>query len=159
MTGSESVTLERLTTAVLGRACRLFLTLAYPDGPGTIPPQKKVYFDPPAEQPLQDLLKPPVCAVLHYRGGTLRGYALRLGSATYPHIKLQVVHHEALGPCVFSVDTHDELDLDPDHPDAEGWARLQTANRQLKERIERAWEAEGLLTFNGLLRRELGRTT
>ena len=105
------------------------------------------------------LFKQPVCAVLHNRQGTLRGYALRLGSVTYPHIKLQVVHHEALGPCVFSVDTHDELDLDPDHPDAEGWARLQTANRQLKERIERAWEADGLLTFNGLLRRELGRTT
>jgi hypothetical protein len=155
MTRGESITLEGLTTAILGRACRLFLTLAYPEGPATIPPLKKPYFNPPAEQPVQDLLKPPVCAELHNRDGGLRGFALRLGSATYPHIKLQVVHHKVLGPCVFSVDTHDELDLDPDHPDAAGWAQLQIANRQLKERIECAWEADGLLTFNASLRKEL----
>jgi hypothetical protein len=34
---------------------------------------------------------------------------------------------------------------------------LQTANRRLKEQIESAWEEAGLLTFNGLLRRELAR--
>jgi hypothetical protein len=32
---------------------------------------------------------------------------------------------------------------------------LQVANRKLKEQIERAWEAAGIMTFNGLLRREL----
>ena len=56
---------------------------------------------------------------------------------------------------IFAVDTHDALQLDPSHPDAIGWGRLQVANRQLKEQIEQIWEAQGLLTFNGLLRREL----
>jgi hypothetical protein len=32
---------------------------------------------------------------------------------------------------------------------------LQAINRELKEKIEHAWEADGLLTFNALLRREL----
>jgi hypothetical protein len=53
------------------------------------------------------------------------------------------------------VDTHDQLRLDPRHPDAAGWAQLQAINRELKEKIEHAWEADGLLTFNALLRREL----
>jgi hypothetical protein len=56
---------------------------------------------------------------------------------------------------VFSVDTHDQIRVDPKHPDALAWAELQNANRKLKEKIERAWEAAGLLTFNALLRREL----
>ena len=41
------------------------------------------------------------------------------------------------------------------HPDAAAWIALQAANRELKGRIERAWEAAGLLTHNSLLRREL----
>jgi hypothetical protein len=53
------------------------------------------------------------------------------------------------------VDTHDAIRLDPGHPDAAGWARLQAANRQLKAQIELAWEDAGLQTFNSLLRREL----
>src|SRR5262249_41756242 len=157
MAGEPGITLEGLTTPILAQACRIFLTLAYPGGRPTIPEAKGLYLDPPAELPLAVLLRPPVCAVLKNAGGALRGYAFRLGSSHYPHLKLQVIHHEALGPCVFSVDTHDALRLDPDHPDAAGWRQLQTANRQLKEHIERAWEAAGLLTFNGFLRKELGK--
>ena len=58
------------------------------------------------------------------------------------------------------VDTHDAFSKTavyppPDHPDAAAWAKLQTTNRQLKEAIERAFEAAGLLTFNALLRGDL----
>jgi hypothetical protein len=80
-----------------------------------------------------------------------------LGCAHYPHLKLQVVTADD-GSLVFSVDTHDAVQLVADHPDWPRWRQLQTANRDLKVRIERSWEAEGLLTFNGLLRRELERT-
>lgn len=86
----------------------------------------------------------------------MRGYSFRLGCTHYPHLKLQVVNTDD-GSLVFSVDTHDAVQLQPDHPDWPRWRQLQTANRELKTRIERAWDAEGLLTFNGLLRRELGR--
>ena len=46
-----------------------------------------------------------------------------------------------------------------DHPDAAAWLDLQRANRQLKEDIERALEAEGLVTFHSLLRSALPKCT
>jgi hypothetical protein len=102
-------------------------------------------------------LVPPLCEILRTRQGGLRGYAFRLGSACYPHLKLQATAHDKDDTWIFAVDTHDAFHLDSNHPDAAGWTKLQTANRQLKEQIERSWEAEGLLTFNGLLRRELAK--
>ncbi len=146
-----------LTTTLLGRACSRFLTLAYPGGPSTIPAGKRVFLNLAPEEPLEPLLQPPLCEVLRTPQGAQRGYAIRLGSAGYPHLKLQVVSPSDGADCVFAVDTHDAFQLDDHHPDAAGWRKLQAANRQLKEQIERAWEAEGLLTFNGLLRRELAK--
>ena|SRR5438128_2005003 len=146
-----------LTTPLLGRACHTFLTLAYPGGPSTIPPNRRVFLDLAPNQDLEPLLKPPLCEVLRTPQGALRGYAFRLGSAVYPHVKLQVISHDRDADCIFAVDTHDAFHLERNHPDAAGWAKLQTANRQLKQQIEHAWEADGLLTFNGLLRRELAK--
>jgi hypothetical protein len=138
-----------LTPALLGRACDIFLALAYPDG--SIPPTKQAFANIHADQPLDSLLQAPVCQVLTGEGGA-RKYAFRLGSSDFPHVKLQV---SCVHGCVFAVDTHDAIHIDPSHPDAERWGYVQAANRQLKEKIERAWEAAGLLTFNALLRREL----
>ena len=104
-----------LTAELLGQACRTFLDLAYPAG--TVPAAKRPYYDLQPGQPLGPLLVPPVCQTLPAPDGGLRGYALRLGCATYPHLKLRVVHCEEF-PCVFDVDTHDTVQLPPDHPDA-----------------------------------------
>jgi hypothetical protein len=145
-----------LTTALLERACRIFLERAYPHGSDTIPPPKNGFLTFDAAQPIESVLTPPVCQPLLRRDGGLRGYSLRLGSEMHPHLKLQIVDHDDAG-CVFSVDTHDSFSLDPSHPEAARWTELQTANRRLKEDIERAWEEAGLVTFNGLLRRELAR--
>ncbi len=145
-----------LTTALLARASHTFLTLAYPSGPNTIPPARRAFLDLAPEQPFEPLLVPPLCEVLRTPQGGLRGYAFRLGSTTYPHLKLQVIS-QVNGAWIFAVDTHDAFHLDANHPDAAGWKKLQVANRQLKEQIERAWEADGLLTFNGLLRQELAK--
>jgi hypothetical protein len=147
--------LQGLTTTLLSQAGQIFLRLAYPGGVPTIPPAKSIFLHATADQPLETLLRPPLCEVLRTPEGGIRGYAFRLGSATYPHLKLQVVRCSENASCVFAVDTHDALQLEPGHPDAAGWTKIQIANRQLKEQIERAWEAEGLLTFNGLLRNEL----
>ena len=144
-----------LTTALLGRACRVFLTLAYPQGECTIPPAKAAYGHIPSDQPLELLLRPPLCQPILGEGGRVRGYAVRLGSSHYPHLKLQLIDCDQTGTWVFAVDTHDTLRLEPGHADAERWALLQEANRVLKRCIEQAWEADGLLTFNGLLRRDL----
>jgi hypothetical protein len=149
--------MKQLPTPMLGRACRTFLALAYPEGEGSIPAPKNAYCHLPPDQPLDAVLVPPLCQMLRTEKGECRGYALRLGSVSYPHLKLQVVWHEKSAAWVFAVDTHDNLQLDPTHPDADRLARLQAANSRLKELIERAWEAEELTTFNALLRRELNR--
>jgi hypothetical protein len=147
--------LRGLTAQLLSQACRTFLSVAYPEGEDAIPPPKRAYGQIAPDQCLEALLSPPVCLPLPAEEGKIRGYSLRLGSSRFPHLKLQVVVQEGTGGCVFSVDTHDQLRLDPTHPDAAGWAQLQAINRELKEKIENAWEAAGLLTFNALLRRDL----
>jgi hypothetical protein len=149
--------MKGLTSALLARACRIFLERAYPGGINTIPPPKNAYFALSPDRPLESMLVPPVCQTLPTRdGGGLRGYSLRLGSVSHPHLKLQIVSCED-EDCVFSVDTHDKISLDSSDPDLPRWVQLQQANRRLKEQIERAWEADGLMTFNMLLRRELAR--
>src|SRR3954470_18725494 len=138
--------MQSLTTALLGRASHTFLKLAYPEGEHTIPPVKRVYLALRPDEELEPLLRPPLGQALLGPGGGVRGYALRLGSARYPHLKLQVTG-QADGSCVFAVDTHDTVRLPPGHPDAARWAELHQANCQVKQAIERAWEADGLLTF------------
>jgi len=145
-----------LPVTLLGQACRTFLALSYPGGTDAVPAIKRPYLDIAPDQPLGPLLMPPVCQELPAPGGGIRGYAFRLGSAAYPYLKLQAVCASD-GRWVFAVDTHDKVNLPPGSPDAEGMACLQAANRQLKEQIERAWEAEGLLTLNALLRRAVDR--
>jgi hypothetical protein len=147
-------TLIGLCPTKLGQAWRIFLKLAYPEGEPSIPVAKRAYLSISAEPELELLLRPPVCQLLPRPDGGIRGYAFRLGSIAFPHLKLQVVA-QSDRDLVFSVDTHDQVRVDPRHPDAFAWAELQAANRKLKEEIERAWEAAGLLTFNALLRREL----
>jgi len=94
---------------LLGQACRIFLSLAYPEGENSIPVTKRAYLDICFERPLEPLLKPPVCQVLPRRTelGTpvigIRGYAFRLGSSVFPHLKLQVVG-QSDDELVFSVD-------------------------------------------------------
>ena len=41
------------------------------------------------------------------------------------------------GEFFFSVDTHDDLRIDPATPDYESWCELQRYNRGLKKQIER----------------------
>lgn len=149
--------MTELTTALLGRACRIFLAQAYPGGPETMPAAKRRYLDLPPDAPLEPLLGPPVGQPLKTAEGRVRGYALRLGSTDFPHLKLQAVNCNGGDGWVFAVDTHDAIPLAPDDPDVERWRALQAANRRCKEAIELAWEADGLLTFQGLLRRETTR--
>ena len=88
----------------------------------------------------------------------IAGYTLRLGSATFPHLKLQVTDYHHGAAWVFAVDTHDAFPRDllvEGSPEQLAWAQLQQANRQLKEVVERAWAQEGLWTFHRLLQLDL----
>src|SRR5262249_20000825 len=108
------------------------------------------------QSPLETWLTPPLCQPVQEEG-VVHGYAWRLGCCHFPHLKLRVTNPDQSGTWVFSVDTHDAVRLEPNHPDAPRWGRMQQANQELKERIEAAWEAAGLVTFRALLRRDLDR--
>jgi hypothetical protein len=149
-----------LTTEVLRQACRTFLDLAYPGGESTIPPKRRLYGAISPDQGLAPFLEMrETCEKLLTPEGHLRGYAFRFGSARFPHLKMQVIDQGPGTGCVFAVDTHDVLRCALSADEAETWAELQAENRRLKERIEAAWEKQGLLTFNALLRRGLTRST
>ena len=157
--------MQPLTTSLLGQACRIFLTLAYPEGPASIPAKKRVYYDLPADQPAANFLPPAASAVgvcQELRTDTAPGYELRLGSSGFPHLKLRFQHMNAngKGTWVFLVDTHDAFSKEsrfppPGHPDAEQWLAMQHNNRVLKEKIELALEEQGLTTLNSILRGDL----
>ena len=144
-----------LPIELLRRAARIFLELGYPQGVGSIPDRVRPYWTLDGE--LADYLFPSplangVCQTIPEE----RGYRFRLGCADFRHLKLVVQRVDLRGDSrwLFSVDTHDSWHH-PDHPDAALWVRIQDTNRTLKSRIEKAWDAAGLLTQNRLLRLEL----
>ncbi len=141
------------------------MDLAYPNGPDSIPEKKRVYCN--IDEPIDDYLPPGdkaqgVCQVARNSDGNPCGYAFRLGSVHYPHLKLLLrnIATRNGNKWVCMVDTHDAFSRQsivppPNHPDAEAWLQLQQANQQLKEKIEHALADAGLVTFNSLLRDDL----
>jgi hypothetical protein len=144
-----------LSIDLLRRATRIFLELGYPQGLGSMPERVRFYWTLDGE--LGDYLPPAsqaagICQAI----SDDRGYRFRLGCADFRHLKLVVQRVDLRGESrwLVSVDTHDSWHH-PDHPDAALWVRIQDTNRTLKSRIEKAWDAAGLLTQNRLLRLEL----
>ncbi len=82
-----------------------------------------------------------------------RRYVLRLGNSRYPHMKFVIEEYLLPGEYVFSVDTHDQLELKPDYPDYEAWQQLKEANLQIKGRIEKAWRDGGVPTYADLAKK------
>jgi hypothetical protein len=147
-----------LPLELLRQACRLFLDIAYPNGPETIPAARLPFYRIPVGADVHDYLPP--AALAHGCVKALtdmhEGYSIRLGCAAFPFLRLtlQNISHRGEWTWLCGVDTHDSWHH-PEHPDAAAWLALQIANRELKARIESAWDAAGLLTHNGLLRQEL----
>ncbi len=150
-----------LPVPILRQACQVFLDIAYPDGPDTIPEPRLPFYHIADDADVADLLPPAPLArgLVSLLTGAHPGYSFRLGCTDFPYLRmtLQNVALRAGTSWLCAVDTHDSWHH-PDHPDAAAWLALQAANRELKSRIERAWEAAGLLTHNRLLRLELSRT-
>ena len=152
-----------LTTAELARACRIFLTLAYPGGAATIPEKRRAYLHLAEDVRVSADLPPAEVAkgigqVLQNTEGGLHGYSLRLGSSSFPHLKLRMTDYNHGAAWVFGVDTHDAFPrgvLEEGSAEHAAWTLLQLNNRQLKEAIERAWGQEGLWTFHKLLKLDL----
>ena len=74
-------------------------------------------------------------------------YVIRLGNHQYPHMKFVFEEYLLPDEYVFTVDTHDELELKPDYPDYEAWQELKERNREIKGRIEERWRAADIPTY------------
>jgi hypothetical protein len=157
--------LSTFTQQDFAQACRLFLELAYPDGAATVPERLRPYCDIAPEAPLDDFLPNGTHArgiaedLSKHKTGS-PGYAFRLGSARYPHLKLRLhrVDHHGREVWVYSVDTHDRFHRAIQHPnaeEAEAWRQLVEQNRTLKHQIEQALSLAGFLTPTSLLRLDL----
>lgn len=154
-----------VTPTDLVTACRVFVALAYPGGAATIPTDKQNYLEISPDGTIDDFLPPspaasPICVPLSKRPGGLVGYEFRLGSASYPHLKLRIQQIELHGQLVFvySVDTHDGFDKATQFMNPEEiakWRTLVDGNRRLKKEIEDALARAGFITPIRLLRIDL----
>ncbi len=150
--GSTLSDLRALRIEVLRRAVGTYLGKAYPDREPSEAVRRRLGWaegvdaatllsGPPFERVSRpDSAEPPI-------------FALRLGNARYPHMKLQVQPWPNAAGFLLSVNTHDQvLALDPTADDAEAFRDLQRFNQDVKEAIEAAWDEEGLPTFLRYLR-------
>ena len=90
------------------------------------------------------------------------GYALRVGNAVYPNMKICVHPAKrsddpdavpaARAGFVLQVDTHDLFELPPDSPEVAAVEELRRHNRQLAAVVEKAWTEAGLPTQAALFR-------
>ncbi len=150
--GTDPSDLRLLRIDVLRQAVAIYLEHAYP---GAEPPevvQSRLAWDDEVDA-AQLLTRSPFEKVSS--SGTHRPqiYALRLGNARYPHMKLQVQPWPTAAGFLLSVNTHDQvLAPHPDSPDFEPFRTLQAENQKYKEVIELAWDHAGLPTFLRYLR-------
>lgn len=145
---------EKITGAMLNRAIEIYLHHAYRGAPPQHPrfDEKTGFPQILARQP--HLFEDLSCASVESEGdeslASPRVFALRLGSASYPHMKLALVEAFFPNEFVFAVDRHDTFHFDPNVPGYRAWCELKEINRLLKEAIEGAWYKEHLPTLRGL---------
>jgi CheY-like chemotaxis protein len=150
--------LDQITGELLNRAIEVYVSHAYrAKGSGT---RQIPRFEPNDRLPailaahtnlFEDLSGTGTPGAAGQAGApTPRMYALRLGNAAYPHMKLAIVEAFFGDEFVFAVDRHDTFHFDPDVPGYQAWCELKEINRLVKESIEGAWHKAGLPTLRGL---------
>ena len=137
----------------LREAVRIYLARAYPNRP---PPPLVIERLECLRQ--SDLAMALACACVEVEdgcGGPGGRFALRLGSAHYPHARLVLERCSGCDDFVFSVDTHDSHFLFGSEVSAETRQRfeaIQEKNRSFKADVEHAWTSAGLPTFERFIR-------
>lgn len=149
---TEPTDLQSLRIDLLRHAVEIYLSLAYPTG--NLPDVVRRRLEWPAGVDSVTLLSnPPFERGNRPASGSTQVFALRLGNARYPHMKLQVQPWPNAEGFLLSVNTHDQvLALDANSPDLDVFRQLQTENQRLKEGIEQAWDHCGLPIFLRYLR-------
>lgn len=135
--------LDRLTIGQLRRALDLYFAEGY-RGQEKRPPE----FEGEAEAPIAEVLEKFVdetakVSTTNKGCSGARCYSLRLGNTRYPFMKLKLSEHLYKDEYFFTVDTHDQMFADQTDPEL---ARLKAWNREIKCKIEAAWEGAGLPT-------------
>jgi hypothetical protein len=144
--------LPQLRLDVLRRAVEIYLPLAYESGVLPEVVRRRLEWDDSLDAGTL-LARPPFERVGKAGLGAQAVFALRLGNARYPHMKLQIQPWPNAAGFLLSVNTHDQvLALDPNAPDAPAFRALQAENQRVKEAIEQAWDQAGLPTFLRYLR-------
>jgi hypothetical protein len=141
------------TAQQIRRAVELYLAGAY----GTAP-EAALRFLPPAtcrpeEWLMSDLTErdPPDAPLAE-----VRSFALRIGNAQYPHMKVRISCPPLERAYLFSVDAHDAfLQVPPGSPDYEPLEELKRFNARVAAAVAAAWDAAGLLTERNYLRRKI----
>jgi len=86
----------------------------------------------------------------------VRSFALRLGNRWYPHMKLRISRPPNERVYLFCVDCHDAMLQAPaGSPDGPALEQLKRHNASLAAAIDAAWDAAGLPTEKGFLRRKI----
>lgn len=139
--------LDRLQPSDLLEALRIYLDLAWPPDSETRPSLKIEDLEKAGttEELLSFFDRPPASET----SGCAR-YTLRFGNSAYPFMKFVIQEYLVEEEYFFSVDTHDDIKIEPGMPDYEGWQAVRAYNRELKERIEHAWKESGLPTHEDL---------
>lgn len=152
MASNPDADIPEVDLAVLRKAIEIYLAQAYA---GTEPSESvRRRLDWPEGRPARELLPgPPFELVNRPEPGIPAIYALRLGNARYPNMKLQIQPWPNDCGYLLSVNTHDQvLSLNPASRDAAAFRELQAENQRLKESIEKAWDEAGIPTFLRYLR-------
>jgi hypothetical protein len=85
-------------------------------------------------------------------------YSLRLGNRHYPHMKLVIERAPDARGFLMRADTHDaHVRPAPGSRDHAVFTQLMELNRKVADRIEAAWEEQGIPTFKSFLRKDLAR--
>jgi len=139
--------IENLTPSHVRRAIEIYQEKAWPSGP---PKNSPVDMEQVAKaQTIQELTEAFERPKAEDQVSCER-YTLRLGNWRYPFMKFVMQEYLVEDEFFFSVDTHDDLRVDPSMPDYGAWCELRELNRGMKERIEAAWFEEGLPTYDDL---------
>ncbi|MFB3891340.1 MAG: hypothetical protein ACE15C_04875 [Phycisphaerae bacterium] len=154
MTQQEQAGIQLPPASEVRQAVLLYIQNAYAqDAPETtkrfVPPDG---FDPAAWLMSDIAERDPANAPLD----AVRSFALRIGNAMYPHMKLRLSRPPKDQVFLFSVDSHDAfLSAPPGSSDHLALEELKRHNAAVSARISAAWDAAGLPTERNYLRRKV----
>jgi hypothetical protein len=145
---------EAWSSELLARAVRVFLTHAY--GEEVVPPHRRHWAEMTSNHSIEQWLSQKgVEQPREIQPGMNVKYAFRLGNRWYPHMKMLVAFMPPGDQPLFSVDTHDRIEVPAGSPEEAGMRELQAQNRELARSIELAWDQAGVPTQAGLLKKYL----